>query len=171
MADPIQTIKEIALNAVEESNPTTILYGEVIGVSPLKIKIDQKLILTKEFLVLTNNVCDHDVYMTVEHQTESAILDATHTHDTTSNFDGSIDVKIENDVKPDSTKVKSTATSTMNGNVDVIVQQTNISAEHTHNYVGKKKFVVHNGLKQGEKVILLRFQGGQKFLVLDRVVE
>ena len=42
-------------------------------------------------------------------------------------------------------------------------------ASHTHTYKGKKKYTVHYGLKAGEKVILLRCDGGQKFIVLDRV--
>lgn len=42
-------------------------------------------------------------------------------------------------------------------------------AEHSHNISGKKKILVHNALETGEKVVLLRVQGGQKFIVLDRV--
>lgn len=42
---------------------------------------------------------------------------------------------------------------------------------HSHRIYGKKKIIINNGLKEGEKVILLQMQGGQKFLVLDRVVE
>lgn len=41
-------------------------------------------------------------------------------------------------------------------------------ASHKHKYVGKKKWKVHNALKSGEKVILLRCDGGQKYVVLDR---
>lgn len=40
---------------------------------------------------------------------------------------------------------------------------------HKHTYTGKKSFKVHLGLSPGEKVMLLRVQGGQKFIVLDRV--
>ena len=42
-------------------------------------------------------------------------------------------------------------------------------ASHSHKYTGKKKYTVHLGLKKGEKVILLRCDGGQKFIVFDRV--
>jgi hypothetical protein len=42
---------------------------------------------------------------------------------------------------------------------------------HNHDYKGRKKFLVHNGLKAGEEVILLRAQGGQRFIVLDRVFD
>ena len=34
---------------------------------------------------------------------------------------------------------------------------------------GKKKLTIHNGLAVGEKVILLRQQEGQRFIVVDRV--
>lgn len=40
--------------------------------------------------------------------------------------------------------------------------------EHSHPYKGRKSFRVHLGLKMGEKVILLRCDGGQQFVVLDR---
>lgn len=42
-------------------------------------------------------------------------------------------------------------------------------SSHSHKYIGKKKYTVHLGLKTGEKVILLRCDGGQKFIVFDRV--
>ena len=44
-------------------------------------------------------------------------------------------------------------------------------ASHTHEYKGKKVFTVHNSLKIGELVVLLRVQGGHEFIVLDRVKE
>jgi len=37
-------------------------------------------------------------------------------------------------------------------------------------FKGRKKFIIHNNLSVGEKVVLLRMQGGQKFIVLDRAV-
>jgi Protein of unknown function (DUF2577). len=42
---------------------------------------------------------------------------------------------------------------------------------HRHGYKGIKKFTVHLGLKEGERVMLLRIQGGQKYIVLDRMVD
>lgn len=41
---------------------------------------------------------------------------------------------------------------------------------HIHNYKGAKKHIHKKGLKAGEKVLLLRIQGGQKYIVLDRLV-
>ncbi len=42
-------------------------------------------------------------------------------------------------------------------------------AAHRHAVKGRKKLRVYNGLQAGERVLLLRWPGGQKFLVLDRV--
>lgn len=41
-------------------------------------------------------------------------------------------------------------------------------ASHNHQYLGRKPFLIHNDLVVGEFVVLLRVQGGQKFVVLDR---
>lgn len=41
-------------------------------------------------------------------------------------------------------------------------------AAHRHKFQGRKKWRVHNALEVGEKVILLRCDGGQKYVVLDR---
>lgn len=40
---------------------------------------------------------------------------------------------------------------------------------HKHDYKGRKKFTVHLGLKVGETVMLIQVQGGQRYIVLDRV--
>lgn len=40
---------------------------------------------------------------------------------------------------------------------------------HKHPYKGRKTFLVHNALKMGEHVALLQMQGGQTYLVIDRV--
>ncbi len=42
-------------------------------------------------------------------------------------------------------------------------------AAHAHQIVGRKKIIIHNALQVGEKVLLLAMQGGQKFIVVDRV--
>ena len=44
-------------------------------------------------------------------------------------------------------------------------------ASHNHGFDStKKRTTIHNALKAGEEVVLLRQQGGQKYIVLDRVV-
>lgn len=42
-------------------------------------------------------------------------------------------------------------------------------ASHSHALVGRKHIIIHNRLLTGDKVLLLRQQGGQKYIVIDRV--
>ena len=44
-------------------------------------------------------------------------------------------------------------------------------ASHSHALSGKKEITIHNALQVGDEVILLKKKGGQKYLVLDRVVK
>lgn len=42
-------------------------------------------------------------------------------------------------------------------------------ASHNHEYKGRKKFLIHNALKVGDEVWLIRETGGQRFIAFDRV--
>lgn len=43
--------------------------------------------------------------------------------------------------------------------------------EHKHGIaIEKRKITVHNALEAGEKVLMIRKSGGQKYIVIDRVV-
>ena len=123
MHNLLQIIKKSAVEAVEASNPTKVMYGTVTAVSPLSIKIDQRFTVTESFLVLTKNVRDYEVEVTVEWTTEEK-------------SGGSGDDGF---------------------------------ASHNHEIKDKKKMIIHNALKTGDKVILLREQGGQKYIVIDKV--
>lgn len=46
---------------------------------------------------------------------------------------------------------------------------TDLESMHKHGINGKKKLTLHNELKAGERVLLLRCAGGQSFVVIDRV--
>ncbi len=43
-------------------------------------------------------------------------------------------------------------------------------ASHAHGLKGRKGLTIHNSLKTGDKVVLVKKQGGQQYLVLDKVV-
>ena len=53
---------------------------------------------------------------------------------------------------------------------DGSVSSSTFDSTHKHAYKGKKKFQVHLGLLVGESVMLMQVQGGQKYIILDRVV-
>lgn len=56
----IDTIKKVALNAFEASNPVKLLFGKVISTDPVKIQVGELLTLTKEFLVINGTVFQGD---------------------------------------------------------------------------------------------------------------
>lgn len=114
MVPLVEQIQKIAVAAVQSAKPVSAVYGTVTSVSPLTIVTEQKLTLSPAQLVLSNNVKDYYVTMTVAHDTEE-------------------------------------------------------TEGHKHRYEGEKAFRVHLGLSKGERVILIQEQGGQKYIVIDRV--
>ena len=73
----LTAIRQAAITAVEETGPIETIAGKVISIAPLQIQIDQKLILSPAQLILTRNVTDYTLEITVNHETENA----THSHD------------------------------------------------------------------------------------------
>ena len=100
-----EIIKQIAKQVFESESPTDIMFGNVISNSPLKINVEQRFTLTEEFLILTKNVIDYTIDVTINEASN----------------------------------------------------------------VEKKKITIHNKLKKGDKVTLIRVQGGQQYIVLDKI--
>lgn len=105
--DFINTVKQIAVNAMNSIQPSNFCIGEVVNTSPLKVSIDQKMILGVKQLILTRNVTDFTIEVEFDLGTETETREVT----------------------------------------------------------------IHNGLKVGDKVVLINEQGGQKYLILDKVVK
>lgn len=106
MANAVEIVKRAAVEAVEAGKPVQVTIGTVLSTSPLKIQSEQKAIYTSKMLILTRNVTDFEVDMTVN---DTALR--------------------------------------------------------------RNTFKVHNALRNGEKVLLLRVQQGKKFVVIDRMKE
>lgn len=49
----LEMIKQAAVEAVDAMQPCRIVFGKIISLSPLKISVDQKLILTSAQLAFT----------------------------------------------------------------------------------------------------------------------
>lgn len=138
----VETIKQIAENAVAAGKPSNWIYGTVTSTSPLKIRIQPTLELTESFLELSHLVKDHFVDMTVNFATnEDAFMIPDHTHPYTDTPIGA---------------------STTQPTAD-------LDTTHKHEITKTIKVQVHNGLKSGERVILLQMAGGKRYYVLDRV--
>ena len=49
-------MRHIAANERQAALPMTICFGKVIALSPFRVQIDQKLVLTKEFFIVKSGV-------------------------------------------------------------------------------------------------------------------
>ncbi|AUN11197.1 DUF2577 domain-containing protein [Clostridium botulinum] len=111
----IDTIKKASMGAVGASNPVNISFGEIVSTNELKIKVDQKLILDRDFFIIPESLTRYEV-------------DLKHSH----------------------TYINNSIESNLNTSLD--------------------KLLIREDLKQGDKVLLLRVQGGQQYVILDKVV-
>ncbi|MGG1158912.1 DUF2577 domain-containing protein [Brevibacillus formosus] len=93
----LELIKQAATDAVSASNPVGIFYGTIKTAEPLEVEVDQRFILKREFLELT-----------------------------------------------ESTK--------------------ELKMPHGDGY-----YILRRKLEVGDRVVLLRIQGGQKYIILDQV--
>ena len=66
----IEKIKRAALDAQESQKPVNVCFGKVVSRDPLKINVEQKLLLGEKQLVLTRNVTDFYTQITVDWETE-----------------------------------------------------------------------------------------------------
>lgn len=152
MDEFVQMIKQASDEMAETKKPFSLLFGTVTSEEPnLKIFVNQKLTLDEQQLILTNNVRDYTIYMTAGKPAVG---------------DGGEAVVVDEHYTENEKYIKNPLGSVPAGGGSIDEHQ---FAEHKHKYVGKKKWTVHLALKVGEKVILLRCDGGQKYIVLDRV--
>lgn len=121
----ITTLQQLVKQTSDAGAPCDYCIGVVESTGPLSIRIEQREIITEEFLVLTDLVRDYNVDITVNHVTENRA-------------GGSGDPAFES---------------------------------HNHDYKGRKKIIVHNGLNVGESVLLVRQAGGQEYIVLSRIYD
>lgn len=118
----VNIIKEIASTVIQNGEPMEVIVGEVVSASPLEIKIDPKLTIPEENIILTKNTSEWTMEMSVDHVTENR--------------------------------------SGGGGYAEF--------ASHNHEYKGRRKYLVHNQLVIGDKVIMLKETGGQRYIALDR---
>lgn len=150
--DLLKIIKQAAINAVDATKPVNIVFGTVISTSPLQIQIEQKLTLGKEQLVVAKHLTNYSTTMNIYMDTDSRTVsfDFSHTHNVNLNTDEKESHKHKVSGNTDETKLSGSKT-------------------HLHNISGDFNVIIKNGLLVGEKVILVRMQEGQKYIVLDRI--
>ena len=110
----ISLIKQAALEAVENTQVCDLRFGEVVSVSPLKVKVTNQLTIPSALLIVPEHLTNYEVNVNINWETES-------------------------------------------------------EADHTHMIGETKTMVIHGELKIGDRVALLRKQGGQSYFILDRI--
>lgn len=161
--DLLNTIKKAASEAVEASKPVALMYGKVLSVSPLQINVEQKMILNSAQLVLTRNVTDYETEVTVHWLTETKSMNANHAHELSGDVSVSSTATVSPNPDGENVTIQNNVTNTM------AVEQKNINLSHNHSIDGRKPITIHNGLEVNDEVLLLRMQGGQKYIVIDKV--
>lgn len=136
----VEAMKKAAKEEREASKPVHVYFGKVVSASPLKINVEQKMVLGESQLILTRNVTDFITMVTIEWESEQEKQE--HRHDISAQTD----------------------------NGDALSGTTETQSEkHTHIMTGQKQVTIHNSLNVDDEVILIRQQEGQKFIVVDRI--
>lgn len=121
-------MKRTALDAVNASKPMEVCFGKVVSSIPLKILVEQKMMLGEAQLILTRNVTEYKIFVRKD-------------KDEIQNFN----------------------------EAEILPEVSTDSASSFDSAVNKIPITISNGLVVGEEVILFRQQGGQKYVVVDRI--
>lgn len=169
MANLLNTIQQIAVQAVQANNPISFLYGTVKKVNPLAIEIgDNGLVIPEEGLILCEPVIEKKLTIKKHNHTiGSALVDHTHSvsgkagkypFNTTSEASSGLNAK---------TTVDDTV-------IDAYCQEFKMDDEHKLPAVpddDKIVVTINKALEVGEKVVMLKVCSGQEFIVLSRMYD
>ena len=147
----INLIKDLAAGAIDSKKLFSFCLGKVVAPQGndgkgLKIRIEQRLTLGDKQLILTNAVRDYYVKLTTVGETLG-----------------------EQDGKEHVTEEKGRLSEAVPSGTAGLPGDDNAYDYHAHDYKGDKWWKVNLALQVGESVLLLRVDGGQKYIVLDRV--
>lgn len=97
----VKKVHQAAIDAMESTKPVNVYFGEVVSASPLKINVEQKMVLGEKQLILTRNVTDFktkitagnikNYYYTGDVNSGTAPVSPSHVHAV-----GTIDVTVHN---------------------------------------------------------------------------
>lgn len=142
----IEIMKVAAMNVYENSKPCDVRVGTVVSVSPLKIKINDNLILPESVLVVPKHLTDYTVNVSMHWDTNSV---NNHSHQYSGTTGSGSD--------PSHSHGYSGTTEGAGKH------------NHTVSSNGERSITIHNALKVGDMVALIRNQGGKTYYITDRV--
>lgn len=142
----IELIKRASLEAMETNQMCDLRYGTVTSVSPLKVRITNQFTIPDSLLIVPKHLTDYKVSVSLDWTSGSA---GGHSHGYSgSTVAGGTDTHSHG---------YSGTTDSVNGH------------SHTMTSSGDKTITIHNALKVGDKVALIRKTGGQSYYILDRI--
>ena len=141
----IEIIKVAAMDAIENSKPCDLRFGTVSSISPLKVKVSNDFIIPESLLVVPEHLTDYSLNANVGGDGNTSSSSGT-----------SVSMHVEGE------------TLVINTNVISTVDEDEPTDE-TVDFVDDRTLTIYNGLNVGDKVVLLRNQGGSSYLILDRV--
>lgn len=140
-------LKKIAVDAVAATDPTDLRIGTVVSAAPLKVSINIQMdALGADLLLLTSAVVEKKI----------PVLSHTHTIPQARTSAATVgDSSHSHTVPAGETGAALGSVACLENGVPLPVQD---------GYI-----ILNRGLSVGDKVLLLRVQSGQKFIVLSRV--
>lgn len=145
----IDIIKLASMSAVENGKPCDLRFGTVISVNPLKVQITTDLIIPESLIVVPKNLTNHSL------NTNMGNLP---------NYLQRFDVT----VSEERLTFILEEYSSVNVSNEQLIFSTNESANNG-NGSNENTLTVYNTLKVGDKVVLIRNQGGKVYYILDRI--
>lgn len=157
----IDIIKLASMSAVENGKPCDLRFGTVISVNPLKVQISTDLIIPESLLVVPQNLTNHNMNVNLGMSSQPNYPNYWKDLNVTVSEESLI-LAVEEYSKVevlDEKLVFYTDGSTNNGN----------SPSEPGDKVDDGTITIYNTLKIGDKVVLIRNQGGKVYYILDRV--
>ena len=158
----VEIMKMAAMDAIENSKPCDLRFGTVISVNPLKVQITSELIIPESLIVVPEYLTDYSVNVNMGMSNQSILP----------NYLKGLNASVSEErlvfsiVEASSVIVSNEKLifSTNESANDVVVE----SAEDVEK-IDERTLTVYNTLKIGDKVVLIRNQGGKVYYILDRV--
>ena len=175
MSNLLTVIQQIAVNAVQSTNPMEYRIGTVTSADPLKIRLnDSTLEISGSSILLTEPVVEKKITIQKHtHKIGATIANHTHVVGTppftvtgTSVSGGAVEGT-----------ATGTAPKTNDFNEDTTIVDTVLEAKCTEFGVDlpidsdsdKIVFTTNRALEKDDKVLMLKVSGGQQFIVLSRI--
>ena len=149
----IDIIKRASTDAVEAGKPTDLRFGIVKSTSPLSIQVTHQFTIPESMLIVPEHLTDYTKKVTFDWETETV---PAHSH----SYSGSTQ-----------SSSGGSGESAFSSHGHAYSGTTGDANSHKHKMISNKSktITIHAALQEGEKVALLRKQGGQSYYILDRV--